>query len=175
MSKYVKDLFRGELDRKFADVEDFVIVSTTGVNGNENNELRGVLKEKGIKLTTVKNSIMRRSLESLNRTAAMSLFLAGPCTVAYGGDSIVDVAKELSNWSKKIKSIKFRGAFVDGEILDADGTDALSKMPNLSELQSTIVLLANSPGANVAGAITGAGGVIAGCIKSLVEKLEEAA
>ena len=175
MSKYVKDLFRGELDRKFADVEDFVIVSTTGVNGNENNELRGVLKEKGIKLTTVKNSIMRRSLESLNRTAAMSLFLAGPCTVAYGGDSIVDVAKECSDWAKKIEVISLKGAFVDGSVMDEEGAEALAKMPSRSELLGAIVMLSNAPGANVAGAIASPGGIIAGCIESLVEKLEKEA
>lgn len=175
MSKYVKGLLQSEMERRFSGVEEFVIVSMVGVDGNENNEMRGVLKEKGIKLTTIKNSVMRRSLEKLNLAAAASLFMAGPCTMAYGGDSVVDVAKELSDWRKKVKALEFRGAFVDGDVLDADGTKALAKMPSRAELQGTIVLLANSPGANIAGAIVGPGGVIAGCIKSLVEKLEEAA
>jgi hypothetical protein len=43
------------------------------------------------------------------------------------------------------------------------------------ELQGEIVVLAASPGRNLAGAIAGPAGAIAGCIKSLVEKLEEAA
>ena len=175
MSKYVKELFQKELEKKFTGVNDFLVLDTLGVNGNENNEMRGVLKEKGIKLSVVKNVLMRKALDSLGMSAAVNLFLAGPCTVAYGGDSVVDIAKECTGWSKKIDAIKFKGAFVDGTAMDAEGAETLAKMPNRAELQGTIVMLARSPGANVAGAITGPGGIIAGCIKSLIERLEEAA
>ena len=175
MSKFVKELFKTELEQKFTDVDDFLVVVTKGLSGNENNEMRGVLKEKGIKLSVVKNSVMRRALESLEMSAAMELFAAGPCTVAYGGDSIVDVAKEFAEQSKKLNVLEFSGAFVDGIVVDAKGAEALSKMPSRVELQGEIIILANSPGRNVAGAIAGPAGKIAGCIKSLIEKLEEAA
>ena len=175
MSKYVKGLLQSELEKKFADVSDFVILSTKGVGGNENNEMRGVLKEKGIGLTIVKNAMMRRAMENLGMTAAISLFAAGPCSVAFGGDSVVDIAKEMAAWSKKFDVITFRGAFVDGAVLDADGAEALSKMPNRVELQGAIVMLANSPGRQIAGAVVGPGGIIAGCVKAIADKLEEAA
>lgn len=175
MSKYVKGLLQNELEKKFADISDFVILSTKGVGGNENNEMRGVLKEKGIGLTIVKNAMMRRAMENLGMTAAISLFAAGPCSVAYGGDSVVDVAKEMADWSRKFEAITFRGAFVDGTALGAEETTALSKMPNRVELQGAIVMLANSPGRQVAGAIAGPGGIIAGCVKAIADKLEEAA
>ncbi len=175
MSKYVKGLVQDELARKFEDVGDFVVIETKGVNGNDNNEMRGSLKEKGIKLTVVKNVLMRRALEGLGMTAAASLFLSGPSTVAYGGDSVVDVAKEVSKWARKIETVNLKGAFVDGSAMDTEGAKALAKMPNRLELQGEIVMLANSPGSRLAGALSGPGGIIAGCIKSLVEKLEEAA
>ena len=105
MSKYIKELLQKELEGKFAGVSDFVIINTKGVGGNDNNEMRGVLKEKGIKLYVVKNQMMRRALDGLDLAAAVSLFMAGPCTVAYGGDSVVDVAKEMSDWIKKYNVI----------------------------------------------------------------------
>ena len=100
MSRYVKELLQQELAKKFAEVEDFLIVETKGVNGNENNEMRGALKEKGIRLTVVKNAMMRRALSSQDKSSATSLFESGPCTVAYGGDSVVDIAREIENWRK---------------------------------------------------------------------------
>jgi large subunit ribosomal protein L10 len=175
MSSYMKGLLQSEYEGRFAEIEEFLVIETTGVNGNENNEMRGSLKEKGIKLATVKNAMMRRALATLKKDAAVELFGSGPCTVAYGGDSVVDVAKAVAEWGKTIESVKIRGAFVDGCAMDDDGAQALSKMPSRAELQGAIVMLANSPGARLAGAIAGPGGVIAGCIKGLIDKLEKEA
>ena len=175
MSKYVKGLIQQELENKFSGVSEFLVLETRGVDGNENNEMRGVLKEKGINLTVVKNAMMSRAMESMDMGGATTLFLEGPSAVAYGGDSVVDIAKEVSNWAKKIDAIKFKGAFVDGSALDADGAAALAKMKSRVELQGDVVMLANAPGSNLAGAIAAPGGIIAGCIEALVEKLEEAA
>jgi large subunit ribosomal protein L10 len=175
MSKFIKELLQKELEGKFNGVNDFVILSTKGVGGNDNNEMRGVMKSKGIKLSVVKNQMMRRALDTLDLAAASSLFMAGPCTVAYGGDSVVDVAKECADWAKKIDAVAFRGAFVDGTVMDEKGAKVLSKMPSRAELQGAIVQIAKTPGANIAGAIASPGGNIAGCIKTLIENLEEAA
>ena len=175
MSKFVKGLYKEQFESKFADIDSFVIVATKGMDGNDNNALRGELKEKGIRLTVVKNSIMRNAMDTLGKAAAVSLFMSGPCTVAYGGDSVVDVAKELETLMKKYKVVELKGAFVDGEALDADKAKALAKMPSRIELQGEVVMLANSPGRRVASAIASPAGNIAGCIKSLIEKLEEAA
>ena len=175
MSYFVKSLVQGEYEKTFGDVSDFIVVDMTGVSGVDNNVLRGELKENGIYLTIVKNSMMRRALKNLDMESACAIFEEGPCTVAYGGDSIVDVAKEIVGLGKKIKAIEPRAAYVDGTLMDAGGVKDLSKMPTRAELQGQIVQLALTPGANIAGALAGPGGVIAGCVESLIEKLEEAA
>ena len=175
MSKYVKELLQKELADKFAETGHFLVIETKGVGGNENNEMRGALKAKGIKLTVVKNSLMRRALEGLGMSAAVSLFLAGPCTVAYGGDSIVDVAKEIADWGKKVSAVKLKGAYIEGDVMDAEEAKALAKMPNRAQLHGTIAMLVASCGANVAGAIASGGSNIAGCVSSLVERLEKEA
>jgi hypothetical protein len=54
-----------------------------------------------------------------------------------------------------------------------DEAEGLSKLASRPELQGQIVMLAQSPGACVAGAIIGPGGIVAGCIKGLIEKLEK--
>jgi len=174
VGKYVKELLQKELETSFKGVNEFLVVSITGVKGTENNRMRVDLRSKGVKFSVVRNSLIRRALDGLDMAGAKDIF-TGPCAVAYGGDSVVDVAKELVNWSKQVPAIELKAAFLDGQILDGRGAEDLSKMPSRAELQGQVVALAQSPGAAVAAAIGSPAGLIAGCIKTLIENKEKQA
>jgi len=173
MSKYVKQLLQSEFEKRITNehITDFLVISTQGVDGVENNVMRGELKSKGIKLMIVKNALTKRAIANLEMNAAVVLF-TGPCAIAYGGDSIVDVAKELAGWVGKVPAIHIKGAFLEGEALGDREADALSRMPNRTELQGMIVTLAKSPAARLAGVVVSPASIIAGCIQQIVDKCE---
>ena len=163
-----------ELKSRFEGINELVVVSLRGIKGTDNNELRGDLLKKQIHLNVVKNSLAERIFAEAGMEGVGEI-LTGPCAIAYGSDSIVDLTKALMEWDKKLEFFKIKGGYLEGEVLDGEAAKALSKLPNREEMQGSVVMLAKSPGSRVAGAIGSPAGYIAGCIKSLVEKLEEAA
>ncbi len=176
MSYFVKKLVQSEYAKKFEGMTEFVVISTMGVSGVKNNIMRGELKEKGIRAMVVQNNLMRRALSEMGLNGADALFQAGQCTVLFGGEGAGVMAKEAVAWAKKLKTIELKGGYLDGTVMGGEaGVKTLAAMPTRAELQSQIVQIALTPGSNVAGAILGAGGAIAGCIKTIIENREKEA
>jgi large subunit ribosomal protein L10 len=176
MSKYIKNLLQSQMEKELSgkSIDSFVVLSLMGVKGVDNNKMRSELKKKGVDLLVVKNSLFKKALREGGMEKAADMF-TGTCTIAYGGDSIVDVAKEMIAWNDKIKILEIKGTFLEGTVLDKKGTSDLSKMPNRAQLQGEIIILALSPAKRIASAIISPAAKIAGCIKAIADKQDAAA
>ncbi|TWT58514.1 50S ribosomal protein L10 [Thalassoglobus neptunius] len=169
MSKVVKKMMIDDLQERLADRKDFLVLDISKLDAISNNNLRMELEKKGITLLGVKNSLLRVVL----RGAGMDTLdgsLSGPSTIAWGGEDIVGLSREMADWAKKIEELEIKGGAVDGQEVDSDGVTGISKGPSRTELIGQIVGLALSPGATLSGALLGLGGTLAGQLKAIADK-----
>src|SRR5207247_10694127 len=126
-----------------------------GINAIKNNLIRRRLREKGLRMTVVKNTLARRATAG-SKIAGFDKLLEGPSAVIYGKASISTIARALLDEKKADEKIELRGMFFDGEVyVGDDGVKAVSKMPTREEAIGIIVACALSPGQKLAGLFKG--------------------
>ncbi len=173
MSKTIKNLMIRDYETFFESVDEALLVSLRGVSANDNNRLRMELQKKDIKVMVIRNSLARKAFSGTS-LEGLEPALEGPSALAYGGTSVVDVARELVSWAKEIKALELKAGLLDGIYFDGpQGVEELSKYPTREEAIANVVTLALSPGRNLAGAVKGPGGELGGLVKAIEEKLEK--
>jgi large subunit ribosomal protein L10 len=173
MSKPVKELMMADYQKRFAGVDEALLIDIRGVDANENNALRLDLASKAIRVTVVKNNLARKAFAGTD-LEPLTPVLEGPSALAYGAESVVDLARVLVEWAKKVESLQLKAAVLDGELFEGEaGVQRLSRYPTRPEAQAQAVQLLLVPAANLVGAITSPGALIAGIVKEIHEKLEK--
>lgn len=173
MSKPIKELIIEDYRKRFNDLDGALILDIRGMTANDNNDLRLDLQKKKIRVTVIKNTLAKKAIAGTS-LENLGAGLEGPSARAYGAESVVDVARELVDWAKKLKQLTLKGAVLDGTYYPGEkGVKQLSSFPTREEAQATIVQLVLSPGGGVVGAATAPGANIMGIVKEIQERLEK--
>lgn len=172
MSKLVKTMVIDQIRQELGDHRDLLIVDASALDGVVANRMRLALQAKGVSFMGVKNALANRALTDMG-ISGLDKILAGPSTLVWGGEDVVQLSKEIAKWAKDIEKLKIKGGTVDGQVLDAKGVVELSKSPGRLELLSIISGQLLSPGRNLAAALLGPGGKVAGQLKKLSEGAPE--
>src|ERR1041385_7697830 len=138
MSKLIKNLIAGDLEKRFNTLDSAVWIEIIGVDGITTNDFRRALRSKHIRLEVVKNALFRRAAGK-GPLAKLAEAIDGPAALVTGGETIVEVAEVLEEWAPKIKGLRMRGAVLEGTYIDESAVKNLSKMPTKRDLQGQIV------------------------------------
>ena len=125
-----------------------VFVDYKGINVADDTALRNELRKAGVEYSVIKNTLARFAVEEIGYGALSDIF-NGTTALATSDDQVA-AAKILCNYAKDHENFTVKAGFIDGEILDADGVIALSKIPSkegliakmLGSLQSSLYGLA---------------------------------
>ena len=134
MSKYVKDLITRDLKTRLAGVSDALLVDVVGMDVNRTVVLRRRLREQGICLLVVKNSLAQRATEGTPLAAAFR-GPEGALALCWGSEDLVSVAKEVARVAAggEFAPFQARGGVMDGQHLTARDVLEVSRWPNRTE------------------------------------------
>lgn len=172
MPNIVNRLLLKEYKERYDSTASLIAIGYDGLDVERTNRLRGALEAQEIRLDLVKNRIARIAFRDMG-LPDIDPILLGQTALATGGEDPVAMARFFVDFRKENKEVKIHGALVEETILDEEAVVSLSKSPTKEELKGIIAGQALSPGGTLSGALLGAGGMLAGQIKTMIETMEE--
>lgn len=173
MSKPIKQLIVREYQSRLAGASEGMLIGIRGVKAIPATRLRKDLATKKIKITVLSNALAKKAFTG-TPLEPLARMLSGSSALAYGGQSAVEIAREIVRIIEKMPEVELKGAILDGQLFEGKaGCMELSKFPTKDEAIATVVTLIVSPAKKLMGQVKGPGSAIAGIIKSIEEKLEK--
>lgn len=171
MSIQLKALLTDVLKTRYEGVEEACVVDITGLNVADTMQFRRALSARNMRVMVVKNRVARRAfdggpLEPIGRN------LQGPCALVTGGDSVIDVAREVVRLAKDLPRMELKVALLSGE-LEVMPLTEMAEMKGHHELLAELGMLISSPGRSLAGCLWSAPSRIAGCLKARADRGED--
>ena len=149
------------------------LTDCSGLDSDSTSKLRRACFKSNIKLSIVKNTLLFRAMEEVDKDfGELKSVLKGNTTLMLS-DIGNAPAKVIKNFRKKSEKPILKGAFVEESIyLGDDLLETLVNIKSKEELLGEIVSLLQSPTKNLISALKSSGSKISGVLKALSEKNE---
>jgi len=176
MKKEDKGKIIQELSQKFAECNFFYITDASGMTVEDVNKFRKLVYAKGLEYKVVKNSLIKKALESTNTDYSPfhGKVLKGFSGILFSptvGNAPAKLLKEFYSTGSKKPVLK--GASIDSSLyIGEENLEALASLKSKNELIGDIIGLLQSPAKNVISGLQSGGQKISGVLKTLSEKPE---
>lgn len=153
MQRNEKNKIIEELKEKVSRSSGMYLADFTGITVQQVNELRKELYKAGIEYRVVKNTLLKKALESLSGYEKMYDKLVGPTAIAFGYDDPIIAAKMLKKFSEKNNVLKVKACVIENHVYDGSELSNIANMPSRPEMISSIIGSIQAPIAGLIGAI----------------------
>ena len=149
------------------------LADCSGLDADSTSKLRRACFKSNIKLSIVKNTLLFRAMEEVDKDFGEIKSLLKGNTTLMLSDIGNAPAKVIKNFRKKSEKPILKGAFVEESIyLGDDLLETLVNIKSKEELLGEIVSLLQSPTKNLISALKSSGSKISGVLKTLSKKNE---
>ncbi len=142
------------LSKQLAEAEITVVVDYKGLTVLQITELRAKLRDAGVQMEVVKNTLMRRASQGTDSEVLTDLY-KGPNAIIISSDDPVAPAKILADFAKDNDKLELKGASLAGKFLGEEEIKQLAKMPSKEELLAKLVCTLNAVPTNLVNVLSG--------------------
>ncbi len=173
MRKEDKKQLIDSLTQQLTENNNFYITDVSNLNAEATSNLRRLCYKHGIKMQVVKNTLLKKAMESAERNYdELYETLKGNTSIMFA-EAGNGPAKMIKEFRKKSDRPILKGAFIEEmTYLGDDQLAFLTTIKSKDELVADIVALLQSPAKNVISALQSGGSKLSGILKTLSEKSE---
>lgn len=172
MRKEEKKKLIDNLTQQLTENNNFYLTDIATLNAEDTSNLRRLCFKNGIQLVMVKNTLLRKAMENVDKDfSELYSTLVGNTAVMFSesGNGPAKMIKEFRKKKKEKPLVK--AAFIEeASYLGDNQLDFLVSIKSKDELVADIVALLQSPVKNVVSALQSGGGKLSGILKTLSEK-----
>ena len=150
-----------------------ILFGFAGLKVPEVTELRRQVRGTKSRYVVVKNTLALRAAQG-TALEGLAKHFAGPTAVAYNADSPVALAKVLTAFAKTNPNLVFKGAIVEGLVVEASQIKLIAELPTREELVSKLLFLIQSPLRRLVTVLNGPVRSLAGVVHQIAEQKSKA-
>jgi large subunit ribosomal protein L10 len=169
MSKYVKELMMDQIRTDLDGSRSVLILDLKDLDGVAEHQLRRDLRKKSIRLRILKNSLARRVFAEMGMEG-LSKYLEGPSAMAWGGEGIAELAKEISTQVKTLKKPEIKGGAVDGVVVGPEQVEDITKLPSREVLIGQVLGLLLGPAREALALVSSPASTLIGQLETAIKK-----
>jgi large subunit ribosomal protein L10 len=146
------------------------LVSFLGLTVEKANHLRSEFFKIGVDYKVVKNTLLKRALESVGGYEEVFPYLVDQTGVVFAYDDPIEPARVLKKFAKDNEaSFKVKTCVIGKDVFDGARLDDLASLPTRDELIAGIIFTIAAPASGIVGAING---VISGIV-NVIDAIEK--
>ena len=172
MKKEDKSLIIDQIANTLKEYSCFYVTETAGLNAEKTAELRKACFKADVKLMVVKNTLLKKALESLDGDfSELYPTLKGSTSLMCSNVGNAP-AKLIKSVVKKDDTLpRLKAAYVEETVyVGADQLETLANIKSKNELIADVIALLQSPAKNVVSALTSGGTKLHGILETLSNK-----
>ena len=171
MRKEDKKVLIDSISQQLEEANNFYLTNISALNAEDTSNLRRLSFKNGIKLFVVKNTLLKKAMENVDKDLTeLYSTLVGNTAIMFSeaGNAPAKMIKEFrKNSDKPI----LKGAYIEETVyLVDDQLEFLVSIKSKDELIADIVALLQSPVKNVVSSLQSGGGTLTGILKTLSER-----